>query len=64
VVYDYGAFVYSTDGVNFTTVEVHSSSYWGPRASGTYGEKLSDLDDAQFYIGWIWNNDGRTWYRF
>jgi hypothetical protein len=27
VLYDYGAFVYSFDGVNFTTVEVHSSSY-------------------------------------
>jgi hypothetical protein len=27
VVFDYGAFVYSFDGVNFTTVEVRSSSY-------------------------------------
>jgi hypothetical protein len=58
VVYDYGAFVYSFDGVNFTTVEKFAAVLTeGPRASGTFGEKLSDLDDTQFYLAWRWNND-------
>jgi hypothetical protein len=50
------------DGVNFTTCKDMILTE-GPRASGTYGEKPSDLDDAQFYIGWM-DVMIEQWYRF
>jgi Zn-dependent metalloprotease len=57
-IFDYGEFVYSTDGVIFTEVK----KFYGDTAgltttTGTYSAPLGDADGLPFFIGWRWLND-------
>jgi Zn-dependent metalloprotease len=58
-IFDYGEFVYSTDGSNFTAMEkFHGTGVVGTTtASGTYSAPLGDVDGLAFFVGWRWFND-------
>jgi hypothetical protein len=50
-IFDYGAFVYSFDGINFTTLEKFVVIITeGPWVKGTYDGALPELDNAKLYL--------------
>jgi hypothetical protein len=56
--FDYGTFVYSYDGINFTSMANFAGAASGAApSSGNYNKAIAALDDAQFYLGWRWIND-------
>lgn len=56
--FDYGEFVYSTDGVNFVSVEQYTGTAGGNIiASGTFDMVMPELTNTQFVLGWRWFND-------
>ncbi|QED38776.1 T9SS type A sorting domain-containing protein [Antarcticibacterium arcticum] len=58
ILYDYGEFVFSLDGVNYTSVEKFVGDAAGVApASGLFSLLLSELDGKSFYLGWRWFND-------
>lgn len=58
ILYDYGEFVFSLDGINYTSVQhfVGDAAGVAP-ASGTFTMLLNELDGKAFYLGWRWFND-------
>jgi Zn-dependent metalloprotease len=57
-IYDYGEFVYSFDGTNFISMSKFAGTNSGfVTTSGTFDDRLTDLDNTQFYLGWRWSND-------
>jgi Zn-dependent metalloprotease len=58
VYFDYGQFVYSFDGVNFTSLDKFAGlASGGAPQTGKYSKIINELDNRQFYIGWRWYND-------
>lgn len=59
VIFDYGEFVYSTDGANWISVQkfVGTGPLAANPASGSFAAVLNELDDQAFYLGWRWFND-------
>lgn len=58
VYFDYGQFVYSFDGTNFTSLDKFAGlASGGAPQTGKYKQILNELDNRQFYIGWRWYND-------
>ena len=56
--FDYGEFLYSKDGTNFTSVETFVGTNGGNTvASGTFNMAIPALDNSQFMLGWRWFND-------
>jgi hypothetical protein len=56
--FDYGTFVYSYDGINFISMSNFAGAASGAApSSGNYNKAITELDDAQFYLGWRWIND-------
>ena len=59
VIFDYGEFVYSTDGANYVSVQkfVGTGPLAANTASGSYSAVLNELDGRAFFLGWRWFND-------
>ncbi|NNE32729.1 MAG: T9SS type A sorting domain-containing protein [Winogradskyella sp.] len=58
VLFDYGEFLYSFDGVNFVSLETFVAvTGLESIATGTYDQMLAVLDDTQFQVAWRWYND-------
>lgn len=58
VLYDYGEFVYSLDGVNWITVQQFVGDAAGAvPASGTFNGVIPEVAGKNFFIGWRWYND-------
>lgn len=58
ILYDYGEFVFSLDGINYTSVEKFVGDVAGVApASGLFTMLLNELDGKSFYLGWRWYND-------
>ncbi|MDX1543779.1 MAG: M4 family metallopeptidase [Christiangramia sp.] len=59
IIFDYGEFVYSLDGANYTSVKKFVGT--GPlavnTASGSFSAVFNELDGQAFYLGWRWYND-------
>lgn len=58
ILYDYGEFVFSLDGVNYTSIRTFVGDAAGVApASGLFTMLLNELDGKSFYLGWRWYND-------
>jgi Zn-dependent metalloprotease len=58
IYFDYGQFVYSYDGVTFTSMDKFAGIASGAVSqTGTYSQAIAALDNAQFHLGWRWYND-------
>ncbi len=59
VIFDYGEFLYSTDGANYVSMKQFVGN--GPLAvntsRGTYTGVIDALDNKAFFLGWRWFND-------
>jgi Zn-dependent metalloprotease len=58
--FDYGEFVYSYDGANFTSMAKFAGVGLASGAAtqtGNYNQAIAALDNAQFQLGWRWYND-------
>jgi len=56
--YDYGNIVWSTDGINWSVANSKKFQDQSSWISETYD--ISSVDGQEFYIGFMWRNDGGT----
>jgi hypothetical protein len=61
-IFDYGEFVYSTDGAIYTPVRKFTGTapIGASKASGKYTNVFNNLDGQSFFIGWRWFNDSNA----
>lgn len=58
VLFDYGEFMYSLDGVNWITVEQYVGDGAGAvPTSGSFNGVIPEVAGKNFFIGWRWYND-------
>jgi Zn-dependent metalloprotease len=56
--FDYGEFIYSYDGTNFTSVQKYAGDSGGTTiTNGVYNVVMPALDNTQFVLAWRWFND-------
>ncbi|MFV8393268.1 M4 family metallopeptidase [Flavobacterium sp. LB2P6] len=61
-IFDFGEFVYSTDGATYISVQkfVGTAPIGAVNTSGKYTGIINQLDGQSFYIGWRWFNDSNA----
>lgn len=58
ILFDYGEFMYSLDGVSWITVEQFVGDAAGASpASGSFNGMIPQVDGKNFFLGWRWYND-------